>query len=206
MYARRSGLILGFHGCDQSLVDKVISGQTSLEPSKNNYDWLGHGIYFWEYSPSRALEFAEELRANPGKSKNPIKIPAVIGAVIDLGKCMDLLDFGNLQLVKEGYNRLNEIYRIAGKPTLPQNRKPKNSKEKLLRELDCAVFETVHLDMKSGKKEPFDSVRGVFSEGDDLYPDSGFKEKDHIQICIRNPNCIKGYFLPRKEDSKCPSI
>ncbi|HYE54151.1 MAG TPA: hypothetical protein VD996_04880 [Chitinophagaceae bacterium] len=25
----------------------------------------------------------------------------------------------------------------------------------------------------------------------------GFHEKNHIQLCIRNPNCIKGYFLPR---------
>lgn len=26
---------------------------------------------------------------------------------------------------------------------------------------------------------------------------AGIKEKSHIQICVRNTNCIKGYFLPR---------
>ena len=24
-------------------------------------------------------------------------------------------------------------------------------------------------------------------------------KKNHIQICIRNPNCIKGFFIPRYE-------
>ena len=40
----------------------------------------------------------------------------------------------------------------------------------------------------------FDSARGVFVEGEALYPNAGFNEKNHIQICIRNPNCIKGFF------------
>lgn len=52
----------------------------------------------------------------------------------------------------------------------------------------------------------FDSVRGVFFEGTELYPGAGFREKDHIQICIRNPNCIKGYFLPRELSSKYPKV
>jgi hypothetical protein len=26
------------------------------------------------------------------------------------------------------------------------------------------------------------------SEGEELYPSAGFKEKNHVQICIRNPN------------------
>ena len=52
-------------------------------------------------------------------------------------------------------------------------------------------------------KHEFDSVRGVFFEGDDLYENAGFKEKNHIQIA-KNPNCIKGYFIPRKLDTKYP--
>lgn len=42
----------------------------------------------------------------------------------------------------------------------------------------------------------YDSVRGVFPEGGEVYPGSGFVDKTHIQICIVNPNCIKGYFNP----------
>ncbi len=41
-----------------------------------------------------------------------------------------------------------------------------------------------------------------FFEGSELYPTSGFREKDHIQISIINPNCIKAFFKLRKEDKK----
>ena len=60
MYTIRPNLILGFHGCDKSTVDKVIQGVVDLEDSDNKYDWLGHGIYFWENDYDRALEYARE--------------------------------------------------------------------------------------------------------------------------------------------------
>jgi hypothetical protein len=47
---------------------------------------------------------------------------------------------------------------------------------------------------------PYDSVRAVFIEGEPVYPSAGFHEKTHIQLCIRNPNCIKGFFIPREKD------
>ena len=47
MYSSRTGLILGFHGTDERIVHSVLKGKTDLEPSRNVYDWLGHGIYFW---------------------------------------------------------------------------------------------------------------------------------------------------------------
>jgi hypothetical protein len=45
----------------------------------------------------------------------------------------------------------------------------------------------------------FDSVRGVFTEGGQAFEGSGLFTKSHIQVCVRNLNCIKGFFLPRKE-------
>jgi len=44
----------------------------------------------------------------------------------------------------------------------------------------------------------FDSARGLFTEGCPAFPGAGIQKKNHIQICIRNNNCIKGFFLPRK--------
>jgi hypothetical protein len=38
-------------------------------------------------------------------------------------------------------------------------------------------------------------------EGDPIYPGAGVYEKSHIQTCFRNPNCIKGFFLPPTIDS-----
>ncbi len=195
MYTSRTGLVLGFHGTDESIVKSVIKGKTELEQSKNSYDWLGHGVYFWDNSPSRALEWAIELSKRPG---SVIKKPSVIGAIIDLGYCLDLLDYKNLALVKQGYEMLRTLLESS------QTLMPNNvgiTQDLLQRELDCAVIETLHTSLVKENELEFDSVRGVFWEGEYLYPNAGFKEKDHIQICIRNINCIKGYFLPLKRIS-----
>ena len=87
LYSRRSNLVIGFHGCDRSVVEKVIVGKTELIASTNDYDWLGSGIYFWENNEERAWQWAKELSK---RSNSSIKTPAVIGAVIDLGYCFDL--------------------------------------------------------------------------------------------------------------------
>lgn len=205
MYSTRAGLILGFHGCDQSIVQDILTGKKSLEPSTNEYDWLGHGIYFWDNSPSRALEYATLLKNNPGRAKRPIKNPAVIGAVINLGFCLDLLDYENLQFVKAAYEILAASNKMAGAP-IPENRSPGTGRDLLLRELDCAVIQTLHLIRAQTGQKPFDSVRGVFWEGRELYHNAGFREKHHIQLCICNPNCIKGYFTPKLEDESRPKV
>ena len=78
-YRIRKGLILAFHGCDSDVAHSVVQGG-DLARSENTYDWLGHGVYFWENNPERALEWAEHA-AKRGR----LKSPAVLGAIIDLG-------------------------------------------------------------------------------------------------------------------------
>ncbi len=195
MYSGGTGIIYGFHGCDQSIAVKIINQELQLKSSKNVYDWLGNGMYFWENSPSRALEYAMYLKSNSGKSKNPINDPCVIGAIIHLGSCLDLLDYENLKLLKGGFDILK-----ATTDKLPSNIPKGNLNELMLRNLDCAVIEPLHKVRKDEHLRAFDSVRGVFWEGEELYPDAGFREKDHIQICVRNPNCIRGFFYPRSVD------
>ena len=203
MYSTRLGLVLGFHGCDESVARKILNGEAPMKMSSNDYDWLGHGGYFWENSPSRAMEFALHLQKFPNRSKGKIEKPAVIGAVIGLGYCLDLLDFDNLKLLKSTYEMMLSTTNAAD---FPENKYIGGMGELLFRELDCAVIEALHK-LKAGSNQlPFDSVRGVFPEGKELYPNAGFREKDHIQICVRNPNCIKGFFLPRKIDSDFPKV
>lgn len=205
MYSKRAGLVLGFHGCDQSVRDDVVFKKgIILEPSSNEYDWLGHGAYFWENSYVRALDFAKFLKENPPhNSKQKITTPSVLGAVIDLGHCLDLLDSEYLILLKEGYNLLMDTKEKYG-VKLPKNLPLVEDGDLIKRHLDCAVIETIHQFNEDKGKDPFDSVRGVFFEGKDLYENAGFKEKNHIQIALHNPNCIKGYFIPRERDFKHP--
>ena len=91
MYSHKYNLIIGFHGCDEKIRDKIVACSTTMEPSDNDYDWLGHGLYFWENNQERALEWAQLLKENPQSGKSKITTPAVLGAVIDLGYCLDLL-------------------------------------------------------------------------------------------------------------------
>ena len=192
MYPAR-GLLIGFHGCEKAIRDDIIAGKRVLIESANGHDWLGRRIYFWENNFERAMDFA----TNPPGNKK-IETPSVLGAVIDLQFCLDLLDTVFLNRVKFSYYSLSISAKMIGKE-LPHNRPTKYSKDLLIRELDYAVIETLHLERARSGVKPFDSVRGVFTEGTELYPGAGFHDKNHIQICIRNPNCIKGYFLPRSE-------
>ncbi len=205
MYSKRTGLILGFHGCDKSLRDKIVSKKGYiLTPSNNDYDWLGSGIYFWENNVARALEFAKFLKENPSRNpKQKIINPSVVGAIIDLGFCLDLLDSEYLNMLKMGYNLLKESQERYGL-NIPKNTALNENGDLLKRNLDCAVIETIHQFNKDNKKPEFDSVRGVFLEGKELYENAGFKEKNHIQIAVKNPNCIKGYFIPRELDYNFP--
>ena len=206
MYSRGSGIIYGFHGCDRSVAENVINLKEPLKSSINDWDWLGNGMYFWENSPARALEFAIHLKNNPPKdSTNIIKDPFVIGAVIHLGHCLDLLDYEKLKLLKLGYGILLDTVNTSNTP-LPKNIPKGNLHELMVRNLDCAVIETLHKVRKDEVLPPFDTVRGVFWEGETLYPNAGFREKDHIQICVRNPNCIKGFFYPRETNNKFAHI
>lgn len=205
MYSKRTGLVLGFHGCDKSVRDDVVAKKgVVLKPSNNDYDWLGNGVYFWENNYKRALDFAKFLKDHtPHNKKQIIKEPSVIGAVIDLGFCLDLLDSEYLNLLKEGYNLLRVSKEKFGLE-IPRNLPLVKGGDLIKRYLDCAVIETIHQFNKETKKPSFDSVRGVFFEGDDLYKNAGFKSNNHIQIAVRNPNCIKGYFIPRELNPKYP--
>lgn len=291
LYSKRPNLVLGFHGCDETVVQKVLVREDFLKESENKYDWLGTGIYFWQNSKERALQYAQE--ASKRKESN-IKEPAVIGAIIDLGCCLDLLDHEHLLEVKEAYRNFSKTHL-----ELPENKGVSDSSDKVLRYLDRVVIQTLHatraethkglIDLEfhirnmkyllkkmqnSSKKNqdsikieitplisslvnmlyeyklmneekrilllnvieciedikklsdlvikdlddfagdirsissfyaPYDSVRSVFIEGKSLYPKAGFNEKNHIQICIINPNCIKGFFLPQKINEEYPN-
>jgi hypothetical protein len=112
MYSRKSGLVIAFHGCDEAVRDAVLTGKAELKPSKNEYDWLGSGVYFWENNYDRALQYAEDLKKFNKQAVKPITKPSVIGAVLDLGFCMDLMDSTYLEILTNAYERIEALHRI----------------------------------------------------------------------------------------------
>ena len=191
MYQSYPSWVTAFHGCDQYVFEKVLYSHTCLTISNNDYDWLGHGIYFWENNPLRAYEFALEQ-----KTRGKISKPAVIGAMINLGNCLDLTDKFSMSLLKKTYSFFMESIKDQ-KLAAPKNIGVADDPLKPLRKLDCAVVQYLHEYNKKKKHQPYDSVRGAFCEGQPLYPGAGFTDKCHIQLCIINPDCIKGFFAPR---------
>lgn len=188
----KSSFVLGYHGLDENIGRQIVAGEISLKPSENTYDWLGHGIYFWEDNIARARLWAVEQ----SKRKNTsVKSPFVIGAVIDLGNCFDLLQQDNLDFLAEQYKNLADDLKLENEP-LPQNRAwTTHDFDFKKRELDCAV---IRYAVESAKEMGvyYDSVRSAFWEGEELYPNAGFKQFNHIQIAVINPECIKGIFIP----------
>jgi len=206
MYHIKPNLYIGFHGCDESTMKNLVSMPDDVVKSNEKYDWLGNGFYVWENNYQRALEWASEKY---GRSK--IKTPSVVGVVYQLDYCLDLTDTECIQIISKYYNLMKEDLQIAGK-VLPQNIdlvKDKNH-DLILRELDCAVIEYLHQKISEqifadneskgfSNLLHFDTARGVFTEGGQAFEGAGIQKKTHIQICIRNLNCIKGFFIPRKK-------
>jgi hypothetical protein len=130
----------------------------------------------------------------------------VIGAVIDLGHCLDLVSRENLELVRDAYRAFKRDQKLSDLP-MPVNRRLKSrpDRDRVLRFLDCAVIGHLHdtIERDSGRVRdiaPFYTVRGMFTEGKQLYPGCGYLEKSHVQIAVRNPECIKGIFFPRNSN------
>jgi hypothetical protein len=207
MYNARPGLLIGFHGCDKSRQQQLLSDSASIPMSSKPFDWLGHGMYFWENNYERALEWAKINKMRGGG----VTEPAVIGAVIELDHCCDLLQDRFIRMIGVNYRCMSKRYSDTRR-VLPVNRNATGDPnlDRLMRFLDCATIEFMHKSFREEAEKqiitegytsvkPFDSVRGVFLEGGEAYPGAGISAKSHIQLCIRNPNCIKGFFQKREE-------
>lgn len=154
---------------------------------------------FSEGSHERALEWA--------KSSPKVKESAVVGAFVKLGNCVDLLDSKYIKQVKSAHELLVEELKILG-TELPENSCYCDGIS-FRRELDCRVIQnlcqinkeriqeklglgstTKEADLHQIQNDPefIDTVGGMFPEGDELYAGAGFREKNHIQLCVINPN------------------
>jgi hypothetical protein len=146
---------------------------------RNVYDWLGDGAYFWGANPIRGLHWAH---TQLGRGK--VKDPAVIGVVLDLGLCLDLMQQKSLEVIATAYEDLAALMADEVLP-LPVNT------DTYRRELDNKVINTLYELMATPK---FQTVRAAFIEGGSLYEGSETPSKTHIQNAVRDLDCIKGVF------------
>ena len=183
-YART---VIGYHGCDQAVAERLLGGER-FSASNNAYDWLGKGIYFWEWGADRAWRFAQVQQ-----SQSKIKEPAIVGALIQLGRCFDLMDTRFTHDLADFYPQWKQMMLRDGR-RLPTNKGgPPDYKGRFL---DCAVINAyLHADEVVGGIG-FDTVRCGFTEGPEVFEGSGFRMETHIQLAVRNPDTIVGVCRP----------
>ena len=92
--------------------------------------------------------------------------------------------------LKESYDFLESISKATEKPL------PLNNRERMARRLDCLVIETMHQLRERSGLDSYDTVRGAIWEGGELYAGAQIEKLNHVQIAVRNTECIKGYFRP----------
>ena len=181
--------VIAYHGCDVAVAEEILAGKP-LRKSENDYDWLGEGIYFWEYGADRALKFAEDQ-----KGRGKVEVPAVVGALVQLGNCFDLMDTRFTEELGVAFDLFKVLQEAKGDPL------PKNSgatPDEKLRRLDCAVLNFYFTTLAKDPDDPvsYDSVRCGFVEGPPAFEGSGIRHQSHVQIAVRNPACVLGVFRP----------
>lgn len=181
--------VIAYHGCDQAVADASFRGG-KLQESVNDYDWLGNGIYFWEHGPARAMEWAQFM-----KQRKKVTTPAVVGALIQLGHCFDLLDVRFTDLLRDMFADFMTTLGAAG--DMP----PANDPARKMHRLDCAFLNWAIPTIERGSGVRFQTVRGAFVEGEPVYPSAQIFMHSHIQIAVRDPDAIVGFFHPVTVDS-----
>lgn len=108
----------------------------------------------------------------------------MVGAIIQLGACLDLLDTDHTRrLAKFATGYADTV------GPLPANEGARRLADCFLINEYCAEAET--------DGAAYDTVRGLFQEGEPLTPGSALLLRSHIQVVVRRAQAIVGLFRPR---------
>lgn len=163
--------VTGFHGTSTTAADSIV--QNGFKVSRNEYDWLGDGVYFFQDAPQRALEWAIKHHGTSA---------AVVGSVIRLAGCIDLLDIRWFQMLNETYDSFLQRLKNAGIP-LPVQTSGAHR-------LDRAVINYA-AGVLGSQGTVVRSVRAAFAEGAPAFPGSALYDRTHVQIAVRDVSLIE---------------
>ncbi len=165
--------VIGYHGCAETTAEALLSGDAFLR-SSNSYDWLGVGVYFWEYGPYRAWEWAQAH----------FDRPAVLEGRIRLGRCLNLLDIGSQGGFALAYLQAVEEAAAHG-AELPRNdlRRKLHRRDRFMVEFYCRL-------VASEGAKPYQTVRACFPEGEPIFEGSAILAGTHVQVAVRDAACI----------------
>lgn len=178
-------IVVGYHGCHRQFAADLIAGRADLEAwrmSQNDYDWLGEGVYFWEYAPGRAWQWARERYREEG---------AVVATEVHLGRCLDLADTAFTDLIRRSYDGTVALYKSLG-GILPKN----GGRDFKLRKLDRLVIDRVTKTADGPGGVHYQTIRCPFEEGEPVYDGGMIRTQSHVQIAVRDRACIGTRIYP----------
>lgn len=162
-------VVKGFHGTKKEYAaNSVVTHH--FHKSQEADDWLGHGIYFWEDDPGRAIEWATNRYGEEA---------AVVEVSINLGRCLDLTLLSYTEYVRLAYEEYAK--------------KLRNEKKDLANYatdshvLDCSV-----LNYLTAELFYVDTIRAPFDIGETIYPRSYLHKGSHIQLVVLNESNLIG--------------
>ena len=181
--------LVGYHGTNIESARRILD--TGFIPSRNNYDWLGKGVYFWQDAPYRAWDWAKDYSNKKGGS------PAVIRSLVKIRRdeFMDLLDYSQDPNWSNHLRRTHQCLQQQTSSVLPPNKRAIG-----YHALDRLVIDTLIVDILKPMDINILAVRACFQEGEEVYPGSAIYNKSHIQVAVRDTNSLVGSILLTEKD------
>ena len=191
--------VIGYHGTGLSAALRVVNRIDGFTPSERDHDWLGKGVYFWEYAPKQALawarlrqrQYAKKAIKTADDERRTTEPLAVVACMIRLGFCLDLTEPENIRTMQDIFNDYKANLELAGE-SLPTNTRQ-------YRRLDRAVFEYAYTFLQNTDPiSKVDTARGVYvptKKANRLWEGSWISRDTHIQLCVRSPASILGTWL-----------
>jgi len=175
-----ASLVFGYHGTSLAAAQSIQAN--GFELSRQPYDWLGDGVYFFQDAPNRAWNWA--IQRFP-------ESPAVVVSQIRLENCVDLLDVDWVDALNIIHNNLRQRFLQEGRK-LPKQKAGAHN-------LDREVFNLL-VQVAARQGTLLKVIRGVFQEGVPVYPESALFNLSHVQIAVRDTLLIeKTWIIQSKE-------
>ena len=114
----------------------------------------------------------------------------MVGAVLRFSSILDVSTQSGIEAFRLAYQSLQ----ASGVPLRKNRRSAPTDTDIIVRALDRQVFKYLHEMFADQGLPPVDAVRGAFPQGDAVAPTSAIFANSHVQIALRNPRCVLGWF------------
>ena len=179
-------VITGYHASPAWLLELVADAGVRQLWSTRPREWFGFGVYFFAYSKAHAERWVQIGYQLNWWDGNP---PGILKSDIETRNCLWLEEPSCVAEIEQAAIDLKAMCGVAG-DDLPKNERRRYGVP-VERRLDCAIFELLHFTRMRRGLPAYDTVVGYCASGRPLIPGTTIRLENHVQICVRNHECIK---------------